>query len=149
MKYVSALDRNQIPGSGIDLKPFKSLSSQDKNPQPEGFKKYVSDLYFYDQGVIDNQRLVVGFNSIRFHEDRKNRQEKIEFCERWLRRENHQLSGARRDRQRQATENRVLAELKRLKIRKYFEPPKLHMITIPNRAQKRGYQRNQNLQSRN
>jgi len=131
MKYISALDRNQIPGSGIDLKPFKSLSSQDKNPQPEGFKKYASDLYFYDQGVIDNQRLVVGFNSIRFHEDRKNRQEKIEFFERWLRRENHQLSGARRDRQRQATENRVLAELKRLKIRKYFEPPKLHMITIP------------------
>ena len=55
MKYISALDRNQIPGSGIDLKPFRSLSSQDKTPQPEGYKKYAADLYFYDQGIIDNQ----------------------------------------------------------------------------------------------
>jgi len=130
MKYVSALDRNQIPGSGIDLKAFKALSSEDKNPQPEGFKKYTDDLYFYDQGVIDNQRLVVGFNPVRFHEDRKNRREKIEFFELWLQRENLKLKAARRDRQRQAAENRVLTELKRLKIRKYFEPPELHMITI-------------------
>jgi len=128
MKYISALDRNQIPGCGIDLEPFKDLSRKDKNPRPAGFKKYAVDLYFYDHGVIDSRRLVVGFNPVRFYEDRKNRREKIEFFESWLRHENQQLKAARRDRQRQATENRILAELKRLKIKKYFEPPVLHEI---------------------
>jgi len=131
MKYISALDRNQIPGCGIDLEPFKALSSKDKNPQPAGFKKYADDLYFYDHGIVDSHRLVVGFNPVRFHEDHKNRQEKIEFFQSWLRHENRQLKTARRDRQRRATENRVLAELKRLKIKKYFELPVLHSITVP------------------
>lgn len=130
MKYISALDRNQIPGCGIDLEPFKALSAREEHPKPKGFKKYADDLYYYDHGVIDSQRLVVGFNPVRFHEDRKNRQEKIEFYKLWLRHENHQLKAARRDRKRQATESRVLAELKRLKIKKYFEPPVLHSITV-------------------
>jgi transposase len=131
MKYISALNRNQISGYGIDLKPFKTLSSTDGHPEPEGFKKYADDLYFYDHGVIDSQRLVVGFNPFRFHEDRRNRQEKIEFFQSWLRHENKLLETARRDRQRQTTENRILAELKRLKIKKYFDPPVLNPITVP------------------
>lgn len=133
MKYISALDRNQIPGCGIDLEPFRALSSKDKHPRPAGFKKYADDLYFYDHGVVGSQRLVVGFNPVRFHEDRKNRQEKIEFFQSWLRHENRQLKAARRDRQHRATENRFLAELKRLKIKKYFESPVLHAITVPNK----------------
>jgi len=130
MKYISALDHNQIPGCGIDLEPFKALSDRDEHPKPKGFKKYADDLYFHDHGVIDRQRLVVGFNPVRFHEDRKNRREKVKFFQSWLRHENNQLKSAQRDRQRQATESRVLAELKRLKIKKYFEPPVLHPITV-------------------
>lgn len=133
LKYISALDRNQIPGCGIDLEPFKALSAEDKNPRPAGFKKYADDLYFYDHGVIGNRRLVAGFNPVKFREERQCRQGKIDFFQSWLRDENKRLKAAKRDRRHRPTENRVLAELKRLKIKKYFEPPTLHPITVTRR----------------
>lgn len=133
MKYISALDRNQIPSCGIDLKPFKALSSKLEDPKPAGFKKYDDDLYFYDHGLIGSKRLVVGFNPTLFHEDRKNRKEKIEVFEAYLHHENNQLKGAQRDRKRQAAESRVINELKRLKIKKYFESPALHPIAVRKR----------------
>lgn len=133
MKYISALDRNQIAGCGIDLSPFKKISSDDLFQKPDGFKKYDDQLYFYDHGVIDNKRFIVGFNPILFAEDRKNRKEKINFFEAYLKNENKALKNAQRDRKRQATEGRVLNELKRLKIKKYYEQPILHPIVVKKR----------------
>ncbi len=133
MKYISALDRNQIAGCGIDLIPFKKISNDDFSPKPDGFKKYDDQLYFYDHGVIDNKRFIVGFNPTLFAEDRKNRKEKIGFFETYLKNENKDLKNAQRDRKRQATESRVLNELKRLKIKKYYEQPILHSIVVKKR----------------
>jgi transposase len=133
MKYISALDRNQIAGCGIDLSPFKKISTNDVSPKPDEFKKYDDQLYFYDHGVIDNKRFIVGFNPILFGEDRKNRKEKIGFFETYLKNENKDLKNAQRDRKRQATESRVLNELKRLKIKKYYEQPILHSIVVKKR----------------
>ena len=130
MKYISALDRNQIAGCGIDLSPFKKISSDDFPPKPDGFKKYDDQLYFYDHGVIDDKRLIVGFNPTLFAEDRKNRKEKIDFFETYLKNENKALKNAQRDRKRQATEGRVLNELKRLKIKKYYEDPVLYPLVV-------------------
>jgi transposase len=130
MKYISALDRNQIAGCGIDLHPFKKISSDDLYPKPEGFKKYDDQLYFYDHGVIDDKRFIVGFNPVLFVEDRKNRKEKIDFFEVYLKNENKSLKNAQRDRKRQATEGRVLNELKRLKIKKYYEDPVLYQLVV-------------------
>jgi transposase len=133
MKYISALDRNQIAGCGIDLNPFKKISRDDLYPKPDGFKKYDDQLYFYDHGVIDDKRFIVGFNPTLFVEDRKNRKEKIDYFEAYLKTENKDLKNAQRDRKRQATEGRVLNELKRLKIKKYYEQPILHPIVVKKR----------------
>ena len=130
MKYISALDRNQIAGCGIDLSPFKKIASEDVSPKPDGFKKYDDQLYFYDHGVIDDKRFIVGFNPTLFVEDRKNRKEKIDFFEVYLKNENKALKNAQRDRKRQATEGRVLNELKRLKIKKYYEDPVLYPLVV-------------------
>jgi transposase len=130
MKYISALDRNQIAGCGIDLSPFKKISSDDVSPKPDGFKKYDDQLYFYDHGVINDKRFIVGFNPTLFAEDRKNRIEKIHFFETYLKNENKALKNAQRDRKRQATEGRVLNELKRLKIKKYYEDPVLYPLVV-------------------
>jgi hypothetical protein len=54
--------------------------------------------------------------------------EKIRFFEAYLKNENNDLKNAKRDRKRQATENHVLNELKRLKIKKYHDEPVLHPI---------------------
>jgi transposase len=133
MKYISALDRNQIPGCGVDLTPFKQISLDDELPQPAGYKKYDDQLYFNDHGIVGNKRFIIGFNPTLFAEDRKNREEKIGFFESYLKNENEDLKNAKRDRRRQATENRVLNELKRLKIKKYYEQPVLQPIVVENR----------------
>jgi transposase len=133
MKYISALDRNQIPGCGVDLTPFEQISVDDESPKPDGFKKYDEQLYFHDHGIVGNKRFIIGFNPILFTEDRKNRKEKISFFESYLKSENNDLKNAKRDRKRQATENRVLNELKRLKIKKYYEEPVLHPIVVEKR----------------
>ena len=133
MKYISALDRNQIAGCGVDLSPFKKISTDDVSPKPDGFKKYDDQLYFYDQGVIDDKRFIVGFNPALFIEDRKNRKEKIDFFQAYLKAENKALKNAKRDRKHQATEARILNELKRLKIKKYYEQPVLHPLVVKRR----------------
>lgn len=133
MKYISALDRNQIPSCGIDLIPFKQISADDVSPRPDGFKKYDDELYFHDHGIIGDKRFIVGFNPVLFAEDRKNRKEKIRFFETYLKNENKDLKNAQRNRKRQATEGRVLNELKRLKIKKYYEYPILHPIVVKKR----------------
>jgi len=132
MKYISALDRNQIPGCGVELASFKQISSGDEFPKPDGFEKY-DGLYFHDHGLIGDKRFIVGFNPALFAEDRKNRKEKICFFETYLKKENKDLKNAQRDRKLKATEDRVLNELKRLKIKKYYEEPTLHPIVVENR----------------
>jgi len=129
MKYISALDRNQIPSRGFDLKAFKGLS-RDKISMPAGFKKYDDKLYFYDTGVLGSKRFVVGFNPTLFKEDRGNREEKIGVFKSYLKSENKNLKKAKRDRQLDATKSRVLNELRRLKIQKYYESPVLKPIIV-------------------
>jgi transposase len=132
MKYISALDRNQIPGCGINLKPFKELEiaqSNEHHPVPSGFKKYDDQLYFEDAGIINGKRYVVGFNPTFFKEDRTNRNEKIALFLNYLKKENKELKTAKRDREYEATKSRVIKELKRLKIKKYFDAPVLNPLT--------------------
>jgi transposase len=133
MKYISALDRNQIPSSGVNLEPFKGLS-EDKITKavsiPAEFKKYDDELYFHDSGVIENKRFIVGFNPTLFKEDRSNRDEKIAVFKAYLKKENKSLKNAQKDRQLDATKSRIMNELNRLKIRKYYESPVLKPITV-------------------
>ena len=133
MKYISALDRNQIPSCGFSLDPFKGLSIDEGTQDgsiPTGFKKYDDTLYFRDSGVIGNKRFIVGFNPILFAKDRSNREEKIRFFKIYLKNENSNLKEAQRDRKHDATKGRIVSELKRLKIRKYYESPVLEPITV-------------------
>ena len=133
MKYISALDRNQIPSCGVSLEPFKELEidkAGETVPLPSGFKKYDDQLYFEDAGLIGNKRYVLGFNPTLFEEDRKNREEKLAHFKAYLKRENKDLKKAQRDRKLEATKSRIVKELKRLKIKKYFEFPVLEPITV-------------------
>jgi len=139
LKYISALDKNQIPSCGVSLKSFHGLSIEDKDapniPIPEGFKKYDDELYYHDNGVIGNKRFITGFNPTLLIEDRNNRDEKITFFKNYLNEENKNLKNAQRDRQHDATKSRIVNELKRLKIHKYYEAPVLTPIALVKRLQ--------------
>jgi len=131
MKYISALDRNQIPGCGVSLESFKELEiDQGTEPLPTGFKKYDDQLYFEDAGIIAGKRYVVGLNPTFFREDRNNRNEKISLFLSYLKKENKDIKTAQRDRDVEATKSRVVKELKRLKIKKYFDSPVLSPMTV-------------------
>ena len=133
MKFISTLDRNQIPGCGVDLKPFQGLkvdSTSETTPFPEGFKPFDDQLYFQDAGVIGDWRYILGFNPILFAEDRQNRQEKLTFFQTCLRETNQDLKQAQRDRDAEATKTRIVNELKRLRIHKYFDSPLLEPLTV-------------------
>lgn len=139
MKYISALDRNQIPSCGFSLDPFNGLSIDEVTQDvsiPTGFKKYDDTLYFRDSGVIGSKRFIIGFNPILFAEDRSNREEKVKFFKIYLKKENNNLKEAKRDRKLDATKGRIVNELKRLKIRKYYESPVLEPITVYRRLKK-------------
>ena len=103
------------------LNPLKSVWS---------YKKYDDQLYFEDAGIIAGKRYVVGFNPTFFKEDRNNRNEKIALFLSYLKKENKDLKTAQRDREIEATKSRVVKELKRLKIKKYFDPPVLSPMTV-------------------
>ncbi len=136
MKYISALDRNQIPGCGVNLEPFKQLEidkGTENEQLPAGFKKYDDQLYFEDAGIIGSKRYVLGFNPIFFREDRNNRNEKISFFLSYLKKENKDLKTAQRDREFDATKSRIVKELKRLRIKKYFDPPVLKPLIVQRR----------------
>jgi len=133
MKYISALDRNQIPACGVSLESFKGLEiekTMDTVPLPAEFNKYDDQLYFKDAGVIGNKRYILGFNPTFFSEDRKKRTEKLALFNNYLKKENRDLKKAKRDRDFEATKSRIVKELRRLRIQKYFEPPVLTPITV-------------------
>ena len=133
LKYISALDKDQIPKiASIDLSVFNDITFDNFKAQlfKHGFKQYDDSLLFKELGQINDRRHVVGFNPMLFQEKRKNRQEKIAYFENFLSQKNNDLQNAQRSRNRLRTQQCILNELKRLKIKKYFQDPELSAIKI-------------------
>jgi len=134
LKYITALDSDQIPNiANIDLQVFKDLDSDnalERIPQLAGFTKFDPSLYYRDLGVEGKRRYVVGINPERFIQDRKTRKEKMDCFRHFLVQTNRDLKRAKRERQANPTRNKIFNELKRLKIKKYYEDPQLKEIFV-------------------
>lgn len=134
LKFITALDSDQIPNvSTIDLKVFKDLkpdTALKEIPKLSGFEKFDSSLYYKDLPLEGKKRYVVGINPERFIQDRQTRKEKMACFRRFLSQTNKSLKKAKRDRKADPTRNHVLNELKRLKIKKYYEDPQLAQIRV-------------------
>jgi transposase len=134
LKYITALDTDQIPNVPIiDLEVFNGLHSDtalELIPRLSGFKKFDPSLYYKDLGVKGKRRYVVGINPERFIQDRKTRKEKMQCFRRFIAQTNKSLKKAKRDRKANPTKNKVFNELKRLKIKKYYEDPDLREIYV-------------------
>ncbi len=143
LKYISALDKNQIPAiEGIDFTVFRDLTLENFNERlsHQHFTCYDESLYFLDLGRINHRRYLLGFNPIRFKEDRQSRREKLTVFEQFLHHTNTELQQAKRSRSHDATKQRILDQLKRLKIKKYFHTPVLQEFEIQ-RTTKKGERR--------
>ena len=134
LKFITALDSDQIPNvPNLDLKVFKDLKTDTaikEIPKLSGFEKFDSSLYYTDLPLEGKKRYIVGINPERFIQDRQTRKEKMACFRRFWRQTNKSLKGAKRDRKADPTRNHVLNELKRLKIKKYYQDPQLEQIDV-------------------
>lgn len=133
LKYISALDKDQIPNiKGIDLSVFADLSFNNfkEHLLKDGFTCYDESLYFKDIGVIDAQRYIIGFNPVLYKDEKRCRSEIITSFENFLAKKNKDLMEAAHSRSHETTKQTILNELKRLKIKKYFKDPVLKEIEI-------------------
>lgn len=143
LKYITALDKNQIPQiPGINLSVFSQLDPDNIEEQLSKlsqFKKYDARLVYRDLGVPvcrigtgrkDKKRYVVGINPSLFLEERKAREQKIETFETFLRNKNEELKQTKRTRKYDPTRKAIEQELARLKIKKFFGELKLKEIKV-------------------
>jgi transposase len=133
LKFITALDKDQIPNiESINFSLFTKITFDNykEHLSENGFKQYDDSLFFKDFGKVKNRRYVIGFNPVLFKEERECRGEKINYFENFMVKKNNELKNAKRSRKRENTKQCIINELKRLKIKKYFDEPKIRAMKI-------------------
>lgn len=132
LKYISGLDKNQIPGIiGKGLNVFSSLKLGADIEKFSKFKKFDNHLYFKDIGIINDKRYILGLNPELFTEEQRLRQEKLTVFKNFLKTKNQELKRAKKDRKEDSTKQSIIAKLKQLKItRSFFKEIKLERIKV-------------------
>ncbi len=129
LKYISALDRPQIPQvPGIDLPALGRLREKDTEAQLQAWARFTAfsdKVFFQDLGVVAGRRHVLSLNTHLLREERQLRRQKLRQWGRSLKALNADLRAAQRDRDGAATKKRVTDELKRLKLTRFFHEPQL------------------------
>jgi len=96
-KYITALDKNQIPGmNNVNIERFDLLNKENMIEQiiKMGFKKYDDVTYYEDMGMIGGRRYLLIFNPEMFADQRKSREKLIKRAKTYLKDENKKLSNA-------------------------------------------------------
>lgn len=138
LKYVSALDKDQIPGIGaIDWDAISGVTWDNFKERLHKWDCYDESLYSQDLGLYEGRRYILGFNPVLCREERTIRREKMSVLESFLAARNQELAEATRSRNREKTKQGIVKELKRLKIKKYFHDPILTDI-VRERINKQG-----------
>lgn len=134
VKFISALDKPQIPKvEGIDLRLIGRLS--EKNAERDArsllrWKAFDEKVFYRDLGVVGEFRCVLSMNVKLLREERKLRRQKLRQFDRFFKKFNADLKDARRDRDEGPTRRAVEAELKKLKLTRFFEEPVLKQIAV-------------------
>lgn len=143
LKFISALDKPQIPKvPGIDLQPFASLAEKAVEQQIKswpGFKRFDDKVFYRDLGINDGIRYILSINTKLMQEEQKLRCQKFHRFTQFLKELNAELKTAQRDRNLEATRNKVQTELKKLKLKRFFYEPVLKPITVRHRTAKGRY----------
>ena len=123
-KYITALDKNQIPGTQkVNIERFESINEENMTEQiiKMGFRKYDDTTYYENLGTVDGRRYVLIFNPEMLTDQRKSRKELIQRAKDYLDKENKALSGAKKSRNRDKTKNRIDKQLKSMKAMNFVD----------------------------
>lgn len=124
LKYISALDKDQIPGIAKEtLKKFKDLDVD--NPEPKlhelGFTKFDNLLYYRDLGVIEHRRYVIGLNPELLSQERSLRLRLLDEVDSALEELNNSLKTALKSRKKEPTAKKVEKILHQKNARQFIE----------------------------
>ena len=138
LKYVTALDKDQIAGiSVINWNAMTGVDWDNFKERLHDWDIYDESLYFKDLGLYEGRRYLLGFNPVLCKEEKTTRQEKIAAFEAFLVAKNKELAEAAHSRDYEKTRQTIFHELRRLKIKKHFADPVLTQISLK-RTNKRG-----------
>jgi transposase len=123
-KYITALDKNQIPGTqNVNIDRFESINEENMTEQviKIGFKRYDDTTYYENLGMVDGRRYVLIFNPEMLTDQRKSRKELIQRAKDYLDEENEALSGAKKSRNRDKTRDRIDKQLEAMKAMNFVD----------------------------
>ncbi len=140
VKFISALDKPQIPKvKGLRLGQVGRISEKTAETTLKslpGFVPFDDKVFYKDLGVIDDLRHVFSVNANLLKEERKLRRQKLRQFDRFIKALNTDLGEAKRDRELQATLSKVLTQLRKLKIKRFYEDPVFEPITVESISKK-------------
>lgn len=123
-KYITALDKNQIPGTqNVNIERFESINEENMTEQiiKMGFKKYDDATYYENLGMVDGRRYVLIFNPEMLTDQRQSRKELIQRAKDYLDKENEALFRAKKSRNRDKTRDRIDKQLKVMKAMNFVD----------------------------
>jgi transposase len=123
-KYITALDKNQIPGiDKVNIERFDLLNEENMIEYIKriGFKKYDDATYYENLGVIGGRRYLLIFNPEMFADERESRERLIQRAKAYMEDENIELSNAEKSRNESTTRNKIDSQLKRMKAMKFVD----------------------------
>ena len=126
VKYITAMDRNQIEGiTGIDFTGFKDLRSnkieRDELELPK-FKMLNKDTTYYREIKVEgNRRYILCFNPQLFEDQRKARLQAVEDFRVFAKTVNAELLGAKNSRDKEATYEKLTRKRKKLKLSQFVD----------------------------
>jgi len=125
IKYISAMDRNQVETlTGLDFTIFSQLTPDQIDTQAgrlDGFTKLNEITYYREIPVKGNRRYLLCFNPTLFTEQRRARARAVAEFRTFVTHVNAELDAAQKSRQRQATYRKFTRQLLKKKLSSFVD----------------------------
>ena len=125
IKYISALDRNQIEGlTGVDFMKFAHFDPEQVSEQIRQFPEFIGlndTTYAWECSVAGARRYILCFNPQLFQDQRQAQGRTLAQFRDFVEQMNSELAQAKRSRQRQASYDKFTRQLKKLKLHRFVD----------------------------
>lgn len=125
IKYISAMDRNQIETlAGLDFSAFSHFDPEKIERQAEemeDFEKLNETTYYCEIKVEGKRRYILCFNPQLFKDQHKSRKQSMENFKSFVSDLNGELLSAKKSRQRKATYNKFKSGIGKFKLNNFVD----------------------------
>lgn len=124
IKYISAMDKNQIEGiTSLDFTKFSHLNPHEVNEQAKDLPDFIEieDTHYREIKVEGKRRYILCFNPQLFKDQRKARAQAVEDFRAFVKNQNIELSEAKNSRQYEATYEKFRCKLAKGKLKDFVD----------------------------